>query len=78
MLCLLVCLQSERETAEARFTKLKLQAKAKMATLNKQIADLKAQEGATVSPLAELKITPRSISMVPMCILAVMYSVKML
>ncbi|XP_014063672.2 golgin subfamily B member 1 isoform X4 [Salmo salar] len=43
-------LKSERETAEARFTKLKLQAKAKMATLNKQIADLKAQEGATSSP----------------------------
>ncbi|XP_064795603.1 LOW QUALITY PROTEIN: golgin subfamily B member 1-like [Oncorhynchus masou masou] len=43
-------LKSERETAEARFTKLKLQAKAKMATLNKQIADLKGQEGATSSP----------------------------
>ncbi|KAM9402213.1 uncharacterized protein golgb1 isoform 2-T2 [Salvelinus alpinus] len=43
-------LKSERETAEARFTKLKLQAKAKMATLNKQIADLKGQEGAASSP----------------------------
>ncbi|XP_055793478.1 golgin subfamily B member 1-like [Salvelinus fontinalis] len=42
-------LKSERETAEARFTKLKLQAKAKMATLNKQIADLKGQEGAASS-----------------------------
>jgi hypothetical protein len=55
MLSLLVCLQSERETAEARFTKLKLQAKTKMAALNKQIADLKGQEGAAVSPLAEFK-----------------------
>ncbi|XP_045555902.1 golgin subfamily B member 1 isoform X3 [Salmo salar] len=43
-------LKSERETAEARFTKLKLQAKTKMAALNKQIADLKGQEGATSSP----------------------------
>ncbi|XP_045071279.1 golgin subfamily B member 1-like isoform X2 [Coregonus clupeaformis] len=43
-------LKSERETADARFTKLKLQAKAKMAALTKQIADLKGQEGATSSP----------------------------
>ncbi|XP_031653908.1 golgin subfamily B member 1 isoform X2 [Oncorhynchus kisutch] len=43
-------LKSERETAEARFTKLKLQAKTKMAALNKQIADLKGQEGAASSP----------------------------
>ncbi|KAM9823929.1 golgin subfamily B member 1 [Neosynchiropus ocellatus] len=40
-------LKSEKEAAEARFTKLKLQAKAKMAALNKQIGDLKGQEGPT-------------------------------
>ncbi|XP_076015051.1 uncharacterized protein golgb1 [Genypterus blacodes] len=40
-------LQNEKETADARFTKLKMQAKAKMASLNKQITDLKGQEGAT-------------------------------
>uniref|UniRef100_A0A8C7PVR3 Golgin B1 n=1 Tax=Oncorhynchus mykiss TaxID=8022 RepID=A0A8C7PVR3_ONCMY len=43
-------LKSERETAEARFTKLKLQAKTKMAALNKQITDLKGQDGAASSP----------------------------
>ncbi|XP_069021072.1 golgin subfamily B member 1 isoform X1 [Embiotoca jacksoni] len=42
--------KSEREEADARFTKLKLQAKAKMASLNKQITDLKGQGGATQSP----------------------------
>lgn len=42
-------LQNEREEAEARFTKLKLQAKAKMASLTKQITELKGQEGTTVS-----------------------------
>lgn len=41
--------QNEKDEAEARFTKLKLQAKAKMASLNKQITDLKGQGGATVS-----------------------------
>ncbi|XP_037316097.2 golgin subfamily B member 1 isoform X2 [Pungitius pungitius] len=40
-------LRNEKEEAEARFTKLKLQAKAKMVTLNKQIADLRGQAGAT-------------------------------
>ncbi|XP_044042201.1 golgin subfamily B member 1 isoform X2 [Siniperca chuatsi] len=40
-------LKNEKEEAEARFTKLKLQAKAKMALLNKQITDLKGQGGAT-------------------------------
>ncbi|KAM9845718.1 golgin subfamily B member 1 isoform 2-T2 [Aulostomus maculatus] len=40
-------LKNEKEAAEARFTKLKLQAKAKMASLNKQISELKGQEGAT-------------------------------
>ncbi|KAM7367305.1 hypothetical protein PAMP_015218 [Pampus punctatissimus] len=39
-------LKNEKEAAEARFTKLKLQAKAKMASLNKQITELKGQEGA--------------------------------
>ncbi|XP_023149051.2 golgin subfamily B member 1 isoform X2 [Amphiprion ocellaris] len=43
-------LKNERDEAEARFTKLKLQAKAKMASLNKQITDLKGQGGATQSP----------------------------
>ncbi|XP_070784761.1 golgin subfamily B member 1 [Enoplosus armatus] len=43
-------LKNEKEEAEARFTKLKLQAKAKMASLNKQITDLKGQGGATQSP----------------------------
>ncbi|TMS02679.1 Golgin subfamily B member 1 [Larimichthys crocea] len=43
-------LKNEKEEAEARFTKLKLQAKAKMASLNKQISDLKGQGGATQSP----------------------------
>ncbi|XP_076578683.1 uncharacterized protein golgb1 isoform X2 [Chaetodon auriga] len=38
--------KNEKEEAEARFTKLKLQAKAKMASLNKQISDLKGQGGA--------------------------------
>ncbi|XP_042258801.1 golgin subfamily B member 1 [Thunnus maccoyii] len=40
-------LKNEKEAAEARFTKLKLQAKAKMASLSKQISELKGQEGAT-------------------------------
>ncbi|XP_008281134.1 golgin subfamily B member 1 [Stegastes partitus] len=43
-------LKNEKDEAEARFTKLKLQAKAKMASLNKQITDLKGQGGATQSP----------------------------
>ncbi|XP_061570798.1 golgin subfamily B member 1 [Cololabis saira] len=42
-------LRSEREEADARFTKLKLQAKAKMASLNKQITELKGQ-GEPTSP----------------------------
>ena len=41
--------QSEKDTAEARFTKLKLQAKAKMVALNKQIHELKGQTGPAVS-----------------------------
>ncbi|XP_029350549.1 golgin subfamily B member 1 isoform X2 [Echeneis naucrates] len=43
-------LKNEKEEAEARFTKLKLQAKAKMTSLNKQIADLKGSGGGTLSP----------------------------
>lgn len=42
------CQQHEKEEFEARFTKLKLQAKAKMASLNKQITELKGS-GPTVS-----------------------------
>ncbi|KAM9327836.1 golgin subfamily B member 1 [Pholidichthys leucotaenia] len=42
-------LKNEREEAEARFTKLKLQAKAKMASLNKQITELRGH-GVTASP----------------------------
>ncbi|XP_049616748.1 golgin subfamily B member 1 [Syngnathus scovelli] len=42
-------LKNERETSEARFSKLKLQAKAKIASLSKQIDGLKGQEGA-ISP----------------------------
>ncbi|XP_072311260.1 golgin subfamily B member 1 [Eucyclogobius newberryi] len=38
-------IKSENEAAEARFTKLKLQAKAKMASLTKQINELKGQGG---------------------------------
>lgn len=39
-----VLIQEEKEQAEVKFTKLKLQAKAKMASLNKQITELKGQE----------------------------------
>lgn len=52
-----VYLQSEKEELDARFTKLKLQAKAKMASLNKQISELKGQGGATVS-LSEAETLP--------------------
>ncbi|XP_063762051.1 golgin subfamily B member 1 isoform X2 [Eleginops maclovinus] len=43
-------LKNEKDEAEARFTKLKLQAKAKMASLSKQITELKGQGGAPQSP----------------------------
>lgn len=46
--CSASCQQHDKEEFEARFTKLKLQAKAKMASLNKQITELKGS-GATVS-----------------------------
>ncbi|XP_068442074.1 golgin subfamily B member 1 isoform X2 [Clinocottus analis] len=42
-------LKSEKDEADARFTKLKMQAKAKMVTLNKQITDLRGQ-GDAASP----------------------------
>ncbi|XP_034433918.1 golgin subfamily B member 1 [Hippoglossus hippoglossus] len=45
-----VQLKNEKEEADTRFTKLKLQAKAKMASLNKQIHDLKGSGGGTLSP----------------------------
>ncbi|KAL4659430.1 golgin subfamily B member 1 [Arapaima gigas] len=40
-------LKEERDASEVRFTKLKLQAKAKMTALSKQISELKGQEGST-------------------------------
>ncbi|XP_060932288.1 golgin subfamily B member 1 [Limanda limanda] len=43
-------LKNEKEEADTRFTKLKLQAKAKMASLNKQITELKGSGGGTLSP----------------------------
>ncbi|XP_034381633.1 golgin subfamily B member 1 [Cyclopterus lumpus] len=43
-------LKNEKDEAEARFTKLKMQAKAKMVTLNKQITDLRGQGEAPQSP----------------------------
>ncbi|XP_047431661.1 golgin subfamily B member 1 isoform X2 [Mugil cephalus] len=43
-------LKNEKDEAEARFTKLKLQAKAKMASLTKQISELKGQGGGATSP----------------------------
>lgn len=39
-----VLIQEEKEQAEVKFTKLKLQAKAKMASLTKQLNELKGQE----------------------------------
>lgn len=45
------CPQHEKEEFEARFTKLKLQAKAKMASLNKQISDLKGSGPPVSAPL---------------------------
>lgn len=39
-----VLVQEEKEQAEVKFTKLKLQAKAKMTALNKQLNELKGQE----------------------------------
>ncbi|XP_062373680.1 golgin subfamily B member 1 [Sardina pilchardus] len=50
-------LKEEKEAGDARFTKLKLQAKAKMAALNKQIGELKGQEGLNVSQSSEGSFT---------------------
>uniref|UniRef100_A0A3B4DNZ9 Golgin B1 n=2 Tax=Pygocentrus nattereri TaxID=42514 RepID=A0A3B4DNZ9_PYGNA len=46
-------LKDEKEQGEAKFTKLKLQAKAKMAALNKQISELKVQEGQNTSQTSD-------------------------
>ncbi|XP_039524149.1 golgin subfamily B member 1 isoform X1 [Pimephales promelas] len=45
--------KEEKEQAEVKFTKLKLQAKAKMASLNKQISELKGQEALNSSQNSE-------------------------
>ncbi|KAI4888823.1 hypothetical protein NFI96_023933, partial [Prochilodus magdalenae] len=50
-------LKDEKEQGEAKFTKLKLQAKAKMAVLNKQISELKAQEGQNTSQTSDSSFT---------------------
>lgn len=50
-------LKEEKEQGDAKFTKLKLQAKAKMAALNKQIAELKGQEGLNTSQSSESSFT---------------------
>ncbi|XP_065124496.1 uncharacterized protein golgb1 isoform X2 [Paramisgurnus dabryanus] len=49
--------KEEKEQAEVKFTKLKLQAKAKMAGLNKQIAELKGQESLNSSQNSESSFT---------------------
>lgn len=54
------CQQHDKEEFEARFTKLKLQAKAKMASLNKQITDLKGSSPA-VSAAYHAKYEPPSL-----------------
>ncbi|XP_051976472.1 golgin subfamily B member 1 [Xyrauchen texanus] len=50
-------LKEEKEQAEVKFTKLKLQAKAKMAALNKQISELKGQEVLNSSQNSESSFT---------------------
>ncbi|XP_066525017.1 golgin subfamily B member 1 [Hoplias malabaricus] len=54
-------LKDEKEQGEARFTKLKLQAKAKMAALNKQISELKGQEGLNTSQSSESSFSVSSV-----------------
>ncbi|XP_062853113.1 golgin subfamily B member 1 [Trichomycterus rosablanca] len=49
--------KEEREQGEAKFTKLKLQAKAKMAALNKQITEMKGQEGLNTSQSSDSSFT---------------------
>ncbi|KAG5845894.1 hypothetical protein ANANG_G00144020 [Anguilla anguilla] len=53
-------LKEEKEAGDVRLTKLKLQAKARMAALTKQIAELKGQEvaGSTQSPDSSLTMAP--------------------
>ncbi|XP_061106813.1 golgin subfamily B member 1 isoform X2 [Conger conger] len=53
-------LKEEKEAGDVRLTKLKLQAKARMAALNKQIAELKGQEGgsSTQSPDSSFTMVP--------------------
>ncbi|XP_043093536.1 golgin subfamily B member 1 isoform X2 [Puntigrus tetrazona] len=46
-------LKEEKEQAEVKFTKLKMQAKAKMAALNKQLNELKGQEALNSSQNSE-------------------------
>ncbi|KAI7791828.1 putative golgin subfamily B member 1 [Triplophysa rosa] len=50
-------LKEEKEQAEVKFTKLKLQAKAKMTALNKQISQLKGQEALNSSQNSESSFT---------------------
>ncbi|XP_072530207.1 uncharacterized protein golgb1 [Salminus brasiliensis] len=50
-------LKDEKEQGEAKFTKLKLQAKAKMAALNKQISELKGPEGLNTSQASDSSFT---------------------
>ncbi|XP_053365113.1 golgin subfamily B member 1 [Clarias gariepinus] len=50
-------LKEEKEQGEAKFTKLKMQAKAKMAALNKQITELKGQEALNSSQSSETSFT---------------------
>ncbi|XP_027016601.2 golgin subfamily B member 1 [Tachysurus fulvidraco] len=49
--------KEEKEQGDAKFTKLKLQAKAKMAALNKQIAELRGQEQLNTSQSSESSFT---------------------
>ncbi|KAG9280484.1 golgin subfamily B member 1 isoform X1 [Astyanax mexicanus] len=50
-------MKDEKEQGEAKFTKLKLQAKAKMAALNKQISELKGKEGLNTSQTPDSSFT---------------------
>ncbi|XP_058273585.1 golgin subfamily B member 1 isoform X2 [Hemibagrus wyckioides] len=50
-------LKEEKEQGDAKFTKLKLQAKAKMAALNKQISELRGQEELNSSQSSETSFT---------------------
>ncbi|TTN49601.1 Golgin subfamily B member 1 [Bagarius yarrelli] len=63
-------LKEEKEQGDAKFTKLKLQAKAKMAVLNKQIAELKGQEGLNTSQSSE------SSFLIPSCLEEEIHNLK--